>query len=449
MSKTTANSIFRNASLSSSSSTYTENDKIYKNDILFSSIPISQIEAFSHLAANHRNLFPYHRTFARRTNSSAPAIDSIEWKKGLETVISFPPSLNASNNDNNNRNNNDYSNNNNNNINNNNNNNINNNNNNHNNNNNDNYYNNSDADNNNNVNNNNINIKNSNYNDNIDNVDIKRLSSHSSSKSYKFPYEHEKAILMDNKPKIVRYNSLENLTIPEKSKEKDNNNDEIDFSIGKIKSEGRGGRGRGIGGGLNELGGNNEFDFTSQFTSRNESQNQSQRSSWGRPVARGSLQNSPENSLNKHTLEYYDQDLLTVDKLIENDKNSQKEKEREKDKDKEREKEKDKDKEKERNKDEKRGKDKKKEDEARTNSAFIRRGSLCSVSDFDFDSNSDSDNDKRKNRKDESTTKEKEKGKQIISSENQYSKNFVLFLFVFFLHFLRKKLFFLIIFDQS
>ena len=368
MSKSAANSFFRNTNSSSTNlSAPTDFNKMNntENRNLSSSTPNSQIEAFSLLGSNYRQLFPYYRTFARRTNSVAPPLDMAGWRKSFET-------FNENNNNDNNNNNNSSSNN---------------------------------------------------------DENNKRLST-SSSNIFTLPHEMEKNNKTDLKPKFVRYSSLDNLTIPEMERQIDDVDEEEKSHFNdRYKGEGRGGR---EGGGCASIGKKNGIDFESNFSSRNESRDQSQRSSWGRPVARGSLQNSPENSSNKHMLDFddkiYDLNLSKRDKGQNNEKEKEKEKEKDRGIDKEKER--------------KREEDRKKEEEKRKSLLFARRGSLCSVSDFDKNSDSDSDkeikikNEKEKEKQNQLTRgkeKEKEREKADFPLNNQYSKKLLLNFYLSFL----------------
>jgi hypothetical protein len=93
MSKSIANSLFRCANPSEE---FTEN--------ISSEISPSHIDAFSNLASNHRTLFPYHRTFSKRTNATPKELNFNNWKNSVETLFSAPNSNNNTSNINSNMN---------------------------------------------------------------------------------------------------------------------------------------------------------------------------------------------------------------------------------------------------------------------------------------------------------------------------------------------------------
>jgi hypothetical protein len=87
MSKSIANCLFR---CTNPSQDFTEN--------ITSEISPSHIDAFSNLASNHRTLFPYHRTFSKRTNATPKELNFDNWKNSVETLFTAPNSNNNTSN---------------------------------------------------------------------------------------------------------------------------------------------------------------------------------------------------------------------------------------------------------------------------------------------------------------------------------------------------------------
>ena len=95
MTKGLANSLFNCANINTNSNSHIDVNTSINYDLESCDLHNSSthILSFSNLASNYRSLFPYHRTFAKRTNSNNKEIDFNTWKISLETVV--PKYLNA------------------------------------------------------------------------------------------------------------------------------------------------------------------------------------------------------------------------------------------------------------------------------------------------------------------------------------------------------------------
>ena len=87
MAKGLANSLFNCANANSNNNTDLNSSYDFDSESSHLQNPSLHILSFSNLAGNHRSLFPYHRTFAKRTNSNNKEIDYNTWKISLETVV--------------------------------------------------------------------------------------------------------------------------------------------------------------------------------------------------------------------------------------------------------------------------------------------------------------------------------------------------------------------------